>query len=155
MMVLLCNDTGCEMAAYSLSEEDGHHKEIALSRAVAAGWAELETNLRQWMKKQFGEAFNSLDPDLTAANSQFMITFEQHVSSLTMETSDWKPAFLPLHLICKSANPCYDGAGYVILPRCVRISPIGSSYRTNDFAVRICSNLSNQWRRGSFLAWQA
>ncbi|KAK4979769.1 hypothetical protein LTR42_000076 [Elasticomyces elasticus] len=87
MLVLLCADSGCELAAFTLDAETDSHKEIALSRAVAAGWNELEESFRGWMLEQFGAKFSKVDPKLTAPNSEFMNAFELHVSELEEEST--------------------------------------------------------------------
>ncbi|KAK5709346.1 hypothetical protein LTR17_019859 [Elasticomyces elasticus] len=98
MLIVLCNDSGCEMAAYTLVTETGSHKEIALSRAVSAGWNELGTSLRRWLSQHFGERFGTLDPRLTTANGVFMNAFERYVSGLSESTTDWAQGRLALEM---------------------------------------------------------
>ncbi|KAK5731325.1 hypothetical protein LTR15_001264 [Elasticomyces elasticus] len=117
MLIILCNDSGCEMAAYTLANETGSHKEIALSRAVPAGWNELGISLRKWLLQQFGASFSNVDPRLIAHNGAFMNAFERHVFGLAETITNWKTGRFPLSME-NVHHPAYNlDTGCVVLDR--------------------------------------
>ncbi|KAK3615169.1 hypothetical protein LTR56_024492 [Elasticomyces elasticus] len=89
MLVVLCDGSACEMAAYTLATKTGSHKEIALSRAAVAGWNELANSLRLWLLQHFGESFSNVHSELIASNGAFMNAFEHYVSGLSESTTEW------------------------------------------------------------------